>query len=209
MATLASFRTSVRARLGVPANDTFFTDQQVSEAINLAIDRLSNEARWPWDESLASSTLTPGTYSYALPAGWVSTRTVLVVGADGSVNEIAPSSPADVLSYTSTGLPERWAISGTNLWLGPTPNQAYTWRHIFTASPTRLAGDSDTPRIPATYDDAVIVGAAAILSEREDNRAQMQAFLSEYETWVARMRRSVRGSTRPTVPKIRPGSWLS
>jgi hypothetical protein len=206
---LLHLRRLVRSRLGVPAGDQMFTDDQVDDHINLAVDTVDGEQRWPWQEQIDTVNLDEMSPDIALGPGWRATRGLF----RDDQTELKLVSPSDVLSWyvSSTdvaGLPEVWAPIGDRIVVRPLPSGAVRLVHFFYTQPVWLRSDDDEPDIPDQFIGAVIAKAAELLSTREDDRAAAAAHSIEYRDWIDRMRRDVRRSTTPVQIRVRPGSWL-
>lgn len=204
MTDLGTLRRYVRARVGVPVSDDFFTDAVLNDTINLAVGIIEEEHYWPWAERVVPSTVTAGTVTK--PTQWRATRALFTpAGAElqlVSVNDLyATVRPAG-------SDPRAWADNGTDIVVSPIPATGYTLTHIHYVSPVALALDSDRPDLPDSMADAVVCKAAELLSAREDDTAARQAHGNDYAKWVQRMLRSQRRSTGPLKVRVRPGGWI-
>ncbi len=205
MITLVQARRLVRARMGVPMSDDFFTNDVINDHINLAIDEVNAEQHWPWLEALDSPSVDSDNLTITVPDDYTATRTLMV--NDFELTEVSPGdllmSPAD-----NHGQPDSWAQIGGVLQVSPVPDGAYTLTHVYYRSTPWLVADYDTVPIPAPYSGAVISKACALLSHREDDRTAAAAHIVDYQSAIARMRRAVRLGTRPSRPRVRPGGWI-
>jgi hypothetical protein len=206
---LLHLRRLVRSRLGVPSTDQMFTDDQLDDHINLAIEAVDAEQRWPWQEQMETTILDEMTPDISLGPAWRATRGLF---RDDQI-ELKLVSPSDILSwYVSstdvTGLPEVWAPIGDRIVVRPLPSGQVKLVHYFYTQPVWLRHDDDEPDIPDQFVGAIIAKAAELLSTREDDRAAAAAHSIEYRDWIDRMRRDVRRSTTPVQIRVRPGSWL-
>lgn len=209
MTQLRHLRRLVRSRLGVPQGDQLFPDDQLDDHINLAIETVEAEQRWPWHEHVEQVTIDQDNPDIELGSNWRATRSLHLDTGE----ELALVSPTDVLSwYVSqsdvTGLPQVWAPVGNAVLVRPLPNGPVTLTHFFYTQPTWLRGDDAVPAIPDQFDGAIVAKAAELLSVREDDRAAAITHLTDYERWIDRMRRDVRRSTTPVRVRVRPGGWL-
>jgi hypothetical protein len=50
-ATLMQLRRLVRSRLGIPVADDFMPDHVIDDHVNLAIQAIESEFRWPWSDA--------------------------------------------------------------------------------------------------------------------------------------------------------------
>jgi hypothetical protein len=208
--TLMQLRRLVRSRLGVPTSDQMFQDDQLDDHINLAVEAVEAEQRWPWQEHVDTVYIEPNTPDIPLGPRWRATRMLLV--ADTKV-ELQLVSPSDVLSwYVSAvdvgGPPTVWAPIGDHIVVRPLPSEQIALTHYYYSHPNWLRGDDDEPETPSQFVGAIVAKAAELLSVREDDRAAAGAHNVEYNQWIERMRRDVRRSTSPVRIRVRAGSWL-
>jgi len=203
-ATLMQLRRLVRARLGVPSNDDMFQDDVLDDHINLAIDTIEMEQRWPWQERIEQVTVSPAAPDIVLPAGWRATH-----GLFNGEEELSLVSPLDILSWAETsGAARVWAPVGDSLLVRPLVSGDVTLTHFYQRDPVWLRDDSDQPDMPSQFTGAIVAKAAELLSTREDNRAAAAVHLADYTGWIQRMRRDLRRSTGPLRIRVRPGSWV-
>lgn len=210
MTQLLHLRRLVRSRLGVPPTDQMFTDDQLDDHINLAVETVEAEQRWPWQERVDTVTLTSDDPNIALPANWRATRGLY--RAEDAI-ELSLASPSDILSWavTSTaigGLPQVWSPIGDRIVVRPQPVDPIDLTHHYYIQSVWLRADQDQPTIPNQFVGSIIAKAAELLATREDDRAAAAGHNLEYNDWIDRMRRDVRRSTGPVTPRVRAGSWL-
>lgn len=209
MSQLRHLRRLVRSRLGVPMSDQMFTDDILEDNINLAVETIEAEQRWPWQEHVEEVTIDPVEPDIELGATWRATRGVYVVTDNGATVELSLVSPSDLLSVNGTqSAPDVWAPVGNRIMVRPLPSGTVTLLHYFYTQPEWLRGDDAEPAIPDQYAGAIVAKAAELLSVREDDRAAAAGHSADYEAWIDRMRRDVRRSTTPVRVRVRPGSWL-
>lgn len=204
MSRLAQIRRTVRSRLGVPVTDQFQTDDVIDEHINIAIQTIEQENRWPWQEAIQTVTLADSSGDFTVPVDWRATRAII---ADRY--EVKITSPIDVLMYptNASGPPQIAAVIDRTVKLRPAPGVGTVLSHIYYRAPVLLVEDDDEPQMPTEYTPAIVTKAAELLSLREDDRAAAAAHLTEYQQWLQRMRKDTRRTTGPITPRIRPGSW--
>lgn len=68
--------------------------------------------------------------------------------------------------------PSVWAMKGSKLWVGPTPDKAYILRGEYRRSPQELVNDGDIPEMPEAFHN-LIVGEAIRLMARSDEAFQV------------------------------------
>lgn len=205
MTTLLQLRRRTRSRLGVPVSDQFFDDGVLDDHINLAIDSVQTEHRWPWLETFATFDTVGGVDNYPVPDNWFAQRAVYI--GDDELPFIAPSDlmvrPAD-----QGGRPDVWALVNRRIYLRPVPSGVYTVKLLYYRDVFDLVDDDDVLDMPDQFSAAVIAKSAELLSLREDDRGAAAAHAAEYAEWIQRLRRSTRRSTGPVRIRVREGSWV-
>lgn len=205
MSRLAQLRRSVRSRLGIPVTDQFQSDDVIDEHINIAIQTIEQEQRWPWQETVQTVTITDSSGDVTVPNDWRATRTIIY-----DRHEVAIVGPLELFMYPvdETGPAQIAAVVDRVLKFRPAPPVGDTLTHVYYRRAVLLVDDEDQPQMPDEFTPAIIAKAAELLSVREDDRAAAGAHAAEYNEWVQRMRRDLRRTTGPIVPRIRPGSWV-
>jgi hypothetical protein len=202
---LASYRTRIMARIGVPAGDGFFTAPILNDVVNQALQTIEEESYWPWSEVLTTVPLLAGTSGLVLPEDW---RAVKAVYIDN--NELAQCSITDLLRWPATtqGMPSQWAQSGEGIELAPVAAGDYQVVLVYYRMQPPLVSDTDQPMLPDRFHPAVVAKGAELCARREDDGPNQAVHLADYTQWLNRMKKAMRSTTRPTVPRVRPGSWL-
>lgn len=204
MTRLAQLRRSVTSRLGTPVTDQFQTSDVIDEYINVAIQTIEQEARWPWQESVQTITITDTTGDVTVTADWKATRSIIA-----GRTQLTIVTPVDVLLVPlSGGTPQIATIVDRVIKFRPAPAIGAVLQHVYYRTPILLIEDEDEPQMPTEYTPAIIAKACELLSVREDDRASAAAHAGEYNEWLVRMRRDLRRTTGPIVPRQRPGAWV-
>lgn len=207
--TLMKLRRRVRARLGVPLTDQFFTDDVIDDHINLAVDAVESEHNWPWAEHYL---LVPIELDGKLTFDPPDRRTMRSVFVNQiELVNIAPSDFLRAYSLTDPvmGQPACWSEIGNDIYVRPGPvDDLQKAVVLYYAVAAPLAEDDDTLAMPEQYAGSVIAKAAELLSIREDNPSASERHAAEYAQWINRMRRTLRRSTGPITPRVREGSWI-
>lgn len=203
MTTLMQLRRLTRSRLGVPIADDFFDDATLDDNINLAIAAITAENRWPWNERAEPVYLAAGDESFLVPDQWSATRSLFV--GDREVSLVSPTDLAR-WSTTITGPPRVWTPLNDRIAVRPTGGGELI--HSYFVDELWLVEDSYSPTMPSRFAGAIVAKAAELLAVREDDRAAAAAHAAEYSSWLVRMRKDVRTSTGPTIPRVRPGSQI-
>jgi len=201
---LIALRQMVRDRIGVPPHDEFFKDTVLDTNINLAYAAIEGESRWPWAERY--ETLTVGVDGeFDAPLNWRATRALTVDHSD-----LIEMTPYDMMIRfgDSAARPTHYSVVNGRFKVRPTPMSDIEMNHLYYVLPTLLAVDADAPSIPLEHIGTLIAKAAQLCSVREDDRPSADSHLAEYLQGLQRMRKDVRGTTRPTRIRVRPGGWL-
>jgi hypothetical protein len=206
---LLALRRAARTRVGSPVTDDFFTDDILTDVINLAINIIEEQQMFPWTEGLDYPVVTAGAGGIVtLPADWRTTRN-LAIGSPWNY-ELEARAPGDILRWPSNyaGIPRVFAEIGGGLQVRPLPDGSYTLNHHYYRQSPLLINDSDVPLMPDRFAGAIVANAALMLAEREGNRQLAQLYQTEVTNWQNLMHRDLRRFTSPTVPRVRPGSWI-
>jgi hypothetical protein len=203
-ATLMQLRRLVRSRVGIPISDDYLTDPVLDDHINLAVEAIDAEYRWPWNEVVETVTVTPAAPDIPEPVGWRATRAVFHDGY-----ELGSIAPADLLTWaTASGVPRVWCPMPDVIAVRPVAQNDTELVHLWARQPVWLRKDEDTLVMPEQFLGSVVAKAAQLLAVREGGGADAARHDDEYKNWLARMRRDVRGSTTPTRIRVRPGGWI-
>lgn len=187
----------------LPADDL----QKAKDAVNTVYTQTVVETEAL--ETTSTSTLTPGSATYAMPTGISRLKTLVVTPVGGQTNKPLRRVTIDqILSYrsaqpgpaTSNGTAWCYCILGLNdLELYPTPQSADVLTFYYTSRPTPLSADSDVPILPEPYaTDCLVYGASAKLGEfsgdplatyyrqlYDDGRSRFQSHLNRLTGRVA------------------------
>lgn len=202
--SLMQLRGRVRTQLGIPQTDQFFPDDVIDAYLNDALSTVESEHNWPWRETVAAATATEGVVY--LPDDWRTTRAVWC--DDVQLVNISPSDPRMTWEL-GTSKPMYYAELGNHLYLSPPSSENVELTIDYYRQTEIMARDEDSLGVmPDQYAPAVVAKACELLSLREDNAGAAERFAAIYAGWLQRMRRSLRRSTGPIVPRIREGSWI-
>jgi hypothetical protein len=204
-ATLMQLRRLVRSRLGIPISDDFMPDHVIDDHVNLAIQAVESENRWPWQDVVEQVTVTAEAPDIVLDPSWRATRAVFC----GQV-ELYLVAPGDLLSYegATADYPRVWCPLGEVVAVRPIVNASTQLVHYWYAQPVWLREDSDVSHIPDQYAGAIVAKASELLAARESSGGDATRHKDEYTAMVTKMRRDTRRSTSPARPRVRPGGWI-
>lgn len=203
---LLALREAVRLRIGTTTGDRMQDDVAIDNAVNLAVDQLEAEYRWPWMERVEEWEQPANLRAVELDSKYRATRS-LARWTGQEWDELAQVAPIDALRSVGQGPANRYALHGRQIILAPVCARAQRFQHLFYAGSPYLDNDDAVPYVPDEFSDAIVVAAAAKLAAREGDRGSQGAFTGEYEAWVKRMRIALRTHTGPIVPRVRSGGW--
>ena len=175
----------------------------VKEFINRSInDIYTAELEWPFLHTDGTITTVAGTAEYALVTGFksVDVDTAYLIEADEDV-KIIPYIPyvqftnqfrerdLDPTTTDNRAKPEYFYLTQDDkIGLTPIPDKEYTFFYEYWATHTDLSASTDSPVLPARYQDAVVSRSEYYVHQL---RADLQAATlknSEYESKISRMR---------------------
>ena len=175
----------------------------VKEFINRSInDIYTAELEWPFLHTDGTITTVAGTAEYALETGFksVDVDTAYLIEADTDV-KVIPYIPysqftnqfrerdLDPTTTDNRAKPDYFYLTQDDkIGLTPIPDKEYTFFYEYWATHTDLSASTDSPVLPARYQDAVVSRSEYYVHQL---RADLQAATlknSEYESKISRMR---------------------
>jgi hypothetical protein len=222
MATLATLRSSVAAKLGLDntasSAEQVLIDQWVTEGINEILLR-------------TQCTVVAGTIAASadvwqqdLAADVLAIRDIWREDAAGAIDPVLRVSEQEILdkhrsSTSSDAAYTRYAISGGNLLLlWPTPSAAYTLKTLYVAEATAMTAGSHSPAtatyggIPTEFHKAIEYYALWQGAEFDENRGSQggERYRTLFENYlVGIIRPAMRRKGGLDMPQVRRGSWRS
>ncbi len=182
---LATLRSAVRTRLGVPASDPIFTDGALTELVNSANHYLETEWDWPWLETTEDIATVIGTATYTPGATWM--RTIDLRVANGALLRRVPIDELDFLSSAGTGEPRLFCVTGGQLTVFPTPSAVLTLKHRYVRSEPDLVNAGDTPLVPLSFRSAIVEYASFLALRRSRDEGRAEVARSGYKEWLEQM----------------------
>lgn len=208
---LAQLRDAVRTRIGVPASDSFYTDPVLTDLVNESVQAVAAEHDWPWLQASTTFNTVAGTQAYTPPVDWNRTKALTVDGFDS----IQWRSLQEIREYPSTsrGNPAFFTVYGDQLRLTPVPDAVYVIQHDYLKDEPFLAGDTDTPLLPAQFHYAIVAFAVHLAHARNNEIGSFRgavtgsaaAALQQYKMWLTRIETQYLRQTRPLRVRVRPG----
>lgn len=183
--------------------DTGLTSTVHTAHINAALKQISNERDWPWLFTTATINTVAGTATYAHPTGYVRTDSIFEP-ATGIILQERQIEELD--QYTASDRPLLWCSYGTNIVLGPKPDDVYALTHRYVRVEPLLTTGSDLPLIPNAFDEGVVEWATYLgqTFTRQFDKAQEAA--ARYNAWLKTTLDNVRRGRRPLRVQVRPGA---
>lgn len=182
---LQTFQTRLRERVGNPSTIDVL-DSTLTLRINEAYEDIWDRYRFHAARGTSSAiTTVAGTNSYTMPT----TADVLMEVRDATngvkLKKMGRDDWYSLNQGTSTGRPTRYYREGTTLYLDPNPDGAYAFLLLFKKPYTALSGATDSPAIPSSWHQGILLLARYKFWETTGNWAQAQAAMSVYEAWLA------------------------
>lgn len=174
-----------------------FDAPAVTEFLNDGLRAISAHADWPWLEAYQTITLVAGTAAYALPTGYLDTRSVKL--SDGEPVTRVAVEDGDRWDSWQAAPSCGYAIEGDTIVFFPTPAAADTVTHRYTVEETELSADGDEPLLPATFHPAVVCYAAKVMMDRLNQPRRADRFESELNSWLRQMQPHRHRGGRRTV----------
>ena len=202
---LTAIRTEVRERMGLSTGDTAVTDAILTDLVNAANRKISLYHDWPWlvqdNDDFVATVVGQRKYDVTVPADdW---RKTLVLVVDGD-QVLSPKQPQDIHRYANqTGFPYFYAISGTDIYLAPTPDAVYTVLHMYVKDPAVLSGDTDVVAVEDWAIDLLIEQTCVLVAKRLRDDSLARSFQEELSITLESMRDEVRRTRQLPLPRHR------
>lgn len=178
---------ATRTRLGLPASDAFFSDQNITDLINAALTYITGRHDWYWLETSEALTTVASTETVDTDAD--SQRTIALYDDTGVQLEWMALSdlvriPADAESDT----PRFFGYKGSKIVLRPVPaSGGATLTHIFRGTEPRLLTGSDSPLMPSQFHDAIADWACYFSGLRQGDLPAAERWQQSGEAWIGLM----------------------
>lgn len=206
MNTLEQLRDAVRVRLGQPEADNFYTAPVLDDLINEAVQAISLEDDWPWQDASAILTTVIGQQNYVptVTAGhvWLRTRAITQADADSlswrSLIEVRENG-------TTKGDPAIYTVSEERIILAPIPTRVIAFTHDYVRQEPILVFNTDSPLMPVPFRFSVLHLAAALGHYRQNQSQRGDMEMQSYQGWLKRMQDNRRRVTVPARVRVRPG----
>jgi len=195
---------------------------EVKALVNEAYIHVTSQLRC-YQKTSAALTLTANDGDYSIVtdlaiSDFSALRVLKYTAANGAstLNTIAPTTPDEIIALraanpSATTPATAYAIQGWDgLMLHPLPATGDTITIIYTAVPTAMSGDSDTPtRIPQEWHHLIVTRAAAVAMEvMDDQRAAALQNRYEHELALAHLWFNQHAGSRGYAPASNTNSGL-
>lgn len=156
---------------------------RINQYLNDAQFLVARRVDYYVDEAVDQFTTTSGTATYPWPTNLARMRSLFDTGRNVelefvSIRDIDRSGPVQ-------GAPSFYALTGSNVQLYPTPDNAYALEMRYWQLPSTLVVDTDTPSIPADWHHLLWVYATAICYEAEDDPQMGQYWMGRFNNELA------------------------
>lgn len=203
--TLATLRSRVYTRASALTTDTGLLSTVVDGFINEALRQVTAEQDWFWLETSTTFTTVANDNRYDVPTNYMRTEGI-VFEDDGTPLALVPK--LDVYRYTGAGRPVVYSLEGGEIVLGPTPDGAYTLRHLYVFSEPELTADGQAALVPDEFSTGVVEYATYLCLRflRQEDRAG-EAY-DAYGKWLRRARDNRIRTREPMRIRVRPGNLI-
>lgn len=164
--------------------------------LNMAQSDIMTVRRWSWSTNTESVVTVPNTQTVTIssladvPLYWGRLQPT-----DPTVAEprfIDPMTYDDdwtrhAISSTTTGQPRAYTIWNGVITFYPIPDVAYTYTLWYWKAAVDLSGGTDTPPIPAQWENILVLGALVHAAERDRDQAAYVRRTNDYNRMLARM----------------------
>jgi hypothetical protein len=184
--TLATLRTNVRTRLGVPSDDALYTDAALTSLINSALQFMSAEDDWFWLEKAETLALADGTSSYNVASDCL--RTINVADPTGVPLQLRGIDELEAMSTATGAVVRYFSPFALQLHFRPVPNASISVSHRYIGTEAALSADGDDPLMPAQFEEALVEYAVYLSKMRAGNTEEAAANLEVYRGWIETMK---------------------
>lgn len=180
---LSALRTLLRKRIGNPTS-TDVPDSDLTEIISYAHREICNKYSFRATRAETSFPTVSGTQSYAMPTDVYVTRKLydntnkrrLLQKGERYFSEHA---------YDANGQPLYYVRMAGTLRLLPTPDGAYTIKHIYKAKIVDLSADGDLVLTGVNWDEGILkLARVKYYSDLKPDMPKATFYLNDFKMWV-------------------------
>lgn len=170
----------------MPASDAYFSDANITDLINGALEYVSSLHDFYWLENVES--LATAASTQTISTGASSQRTIALYDASGIELEWKPLSELVRIPADATSAYVRFfGYRGSTLILRPVPVGVQTLTHVYRGVEPRLTSGSDTPLMPSQFHDVIADRATQVSHLRQGDLNTAKAFQAVAEEGVQAM----------------------
>lgn len=173
--------------------------------LNQAQRRMVIETEIRTQEETSGISTIAGTVTYELPSNYARLIDFSNTGITQLLEQVDPKE-WDTLPQPSSGRPYRYAVLGKNLSLYPTPDAAYPLMLRYWRLPGDMIQSSDTPEVPAQYQELLLAWALKKAYKRENDYAAAREWEGEWTSGILKMRGEVQADSFDG-PRQVGGTW--
>ena len=163
----------------------FDDSDPLTEWINAALHEIEVAYPWPFLISKTTIALSAADTTPALPADFDKVVTLRI--DNSKLSYVDPRAlDRDWTLYSGSGAPSIYTIVDGILYVYPSPDTAYTIEFLYLRNIVELAAGADVPDIPAKLHYTVVLGAAYIALQAENEEERAQTAFAEFERSLAR-----------------------
>lgn len=149
----------------------------IPDFIRLAEDVIYGDIDSRQQDTSATLTCVANTETVALPTDFIDFRSLSLASTTpmGTLEYLSPEQYKQEFQFGYTGTPRAYTVIGNNLYLQPTPDQAYTLNAIYEAKLTNLSISATTNWLLTAYPSIYLYASlaqAAIYMEDADMEAK-------------------------------------
>lgn len=158
----------------------------IPDFITLAEARFNRELRTRQQMTGTSLVCTPGTATIALPAGWAEFISLKLANPSRVLVPRSVRAEAEAYIDTETGAPVSYAIQGSDIVLGPTPDLDYSIATVYYANVPALSDGAPTNWLltaaPMLYLAAAMAEACPFVWNDERTQVWEGKYMAELES---------------------------
>ena len=163
---------------------TTFPASRVTAFINDGYLSICRRVNYYVDEATYPFSTAVGTALYPLPANWGRIREL----QDLTRTVVIPSvglRDIDQSGVPPQGVPQYYAVDGSNLHLWPNPAGVYSMQLRYWMMPNLLVNDTDVPTLPADYHQLLWLYATWQCYESDDDPSMGQYWMNRFKEGLA------------------------
>lgn len=158
-----------------------FSDTSIIAWINDAMREIAADNQLL--QKSATQTTTVGQSKYPLPADILKFHSVLYDGSDLRMIDFQTAKQEGYLDGNEGSSFVAWTWAG-NLVLYPAPDESKSLELIYTRTPVEVAGDAETPEVPAQYHNRLVDYCLAQVAQQDDDINRYNMKMAEFRTGV-------------------------